>query len=132
MYYYLDTSIWLDHYEKRGKNGVSAKRFLLKIVEKEAIIFYSDLIIKELKRLEYGPEEIKTILSAAKTDKIKRVYITKLKIKEATKLAKKTKVPRGDALHAILARDNGAIMISRDRHFESLRSIVISKKPEEV
>ncbi len=35
-----------------------------------------------------------------------------------------------DALHAVLSRDNGAVLITRDAHFELLSFMVEVKKPE--
>jgi hypothetical protein len=36
--YYLDTSIWLDCYEKRGRNGLLALSFLRKLEAEKATI----------------------------------------------------------------------------------------------
>jgi len=41
-------------------------------------------------------------------------------------------VPFFDALHAVLARDNKAIMVTRDKHFDELLDITKYKKPEEI
>jgi len=41
--------------------------------------------------------------------------------KEAHQLSRKLKIPVKDALHALIARDNGAIFITRDKHFRSCR-----------
>lgn len=38
----------------------------------------------------------------------------------------------GDTLHTILARDNKAIMVTRDKHFYKLKDVVCIKKPEEL
>ena len=54
--YNLDTSILLDAYEKR-KEGITS-RFILKIIEENIGIIFSDLHIKELKDLGYNKEEI--------------------------------------------------------------------------
>jgi len=51
---------------------------------------------------------------------------------EAKQISKKQNVPMGDALHAILARDSYAILVTRDRHFQRLRLISSSFKPEEL
>jgi hypothetical protein len=59
--YYLDTNIWLDHYENRGKRGKTAKRLFRKLIAESAIVYYSDLHIKELKRVGYTLDEIRTI-----------------------------------------------------------------------
>jgi len=41
-------------------------------------------------------------------------------------------VPAGDALHAIVARDNDLILVTRDRHFRKLEDISKHYKPEEL
>ena len=129
--YYLDTSIWLDIYEKRGYNGEVAKKLFKKIIEKDLIIVYSDLVITELKRLGYTQNEINVILAIAKPDNLKRVHIYKEQIDEARKLAKQRNVPQADALHAILCRDNDMQLISRDEDYEKLKHIIKTKLPED-
>lgn len=131
MKYYLDTSVWLDFYEKRGKNGRSALRLIRKIIEEESVIVYSDLHIKELKFLGYSFDEINKLLSIAKPDNLRHAHISREQKQESISIAKERNIPKGDALHAILARDNNAVMISRDCHFEKLKDIVLTKSPEE-
>ena len=63
---------------------------------------------------------------------LKKVEIKEKQIKEAVRLRNNLKIPFGDVLHAILARDNNAIMVTRDRHFEEVQNIVNIKKPEEL
>ncbi|MDO8627001.1 MAG: PIN domain-containing protein, partial [Candidatus Diapherotrites archaeon] len=41
-------------------------------------------------------------------------------------------ISKNDVLHAILAKDNNAILVSRDWHFEELRDLVEIKKPEDI
>jgi len=53
-------------------------------------------------------------------------------VKEAATLSNKLKIPFGDALHGVLARDNDAVMVTRDRHFRKLKDKVIIKKPEDL
>ena len=129
--FYFDTSIWLDYYEKRGKNGESALKLINKIIEKNHIILYSNLIIKELKNLGYFLSEISEILSIAKPNNLRLIHITKEQTKEMRKLALQRTVPKRDAFHAILARDNEAHLITRDYHFQRLKDIIISKLPED-
>ena len=38
--FYIDTSIWVDFYEKRGENGESALKLILKIIEEDLKINY--------------------------------------------------------------------------------------------
>ena len=54
------------------------------------------------------------------------------KLKEADDLSKEHKISLGDAVHGILARDNNAIMITRDRHFRKLKDKITIKKPEDL
>ena len=129
--FYFDTSIWLDFYEKRGKNGELAFKLIIKIINEYLKIAYSDLNIKEFKNFGYSQNEIYSILSIAKPSNIKRIHIYREQKEEAKRIAKQRNVPAGDALHAILARDNNLVLISRDSHFQKLKDISIARKPED-
>ena len=134
--YYLDTSIWRDYYENRSDKfrplGEWALNLLTNILENEDYVLYSDFIIEELK-IRYGEKEIKNIFEIVnKRNLLIKVDISNSQTKEAAILCKKQKVAFGDALHAILARDNDAIMITRDNHFLELTDIAEIKKPEEL
>ena len=130
--FYLDTSVWLDFYLKRRKNGEIAKKLISKIIEKNKIIIYSDNILMEFKRLRMHESEINEILRILKPKNIQRVHITKEQIIEMNKLARQREVPKNDALHSILARDHEYQLVSRDKHFEKLKDITIPKRPEEL
>jgi len=130
--YYLDTSIWLDIYEKRGKNGELAIAMLDKLLKNEKSIFYSDIILTELRNLGYSSLQIQDILKSVSSDSLEKVLISKDEIKESKVLAIKRKTPRGDVLHAILARNNDAELITTDQHFLRLKDIKRSKSPGEV
>ena len=47
------------------------------------------------------------------------------------RLAKPRNISQADALHAILARDNDAKLISRDWDYEKLKHITKAKLPED-
>ena len=130
--YYFDTSIWIDFYDKRDYNGEVAKRLLEKIIGEDCFVLYSDVVIFELKKLGFSEKEINQIFSAAKPDHTKRVHSTKKQLEEAKRLAKQRDVPLRDALHAVLARDGDAQLVSRDRDFEKLKDITPAKKPEDL
>ena len=51
---------------------------------------------------------------------------------EADKISKERRVLLGDALHAIIARDNDAILVSQDKHFQLLKDVVYVKRPEQL
>ena len=131
MRYYLDTSIWIDYFEKRGVNGEYAIKLLLNIIREDTIILFSDLHVREFKHLGYGSGQVNILLKIAKPDKIGRVHISREQIAEARRLGSQRNVPFGDALHAILARDNEAVLVSRDGDFQKLRDVCETKKPEE-
>ena len=130
--FYLDTSVWLDFYLKRRKNGEIAKKLISKIIEKNKIIIYSDNILMEFKRLGLHESEINEILRILKPKNIQRVHITKEQIIEMNKLARQRELPKNDALHSILSRDHESQLVSRDKHFEKLKDITIPKRPEEL
>ena len=130
--FYSDTSIWIDFHEKRGDNGKVALKLILKIINEDLKIAYSDLNVKEFKILGYSQEEIDAILGIIKPNNIKHVHIYKEQIEEARKIARKRNVPRKDALHAIIARDNDLQLIATDSHYEQLRDITKCKKPIDV
>ena len=50
---------------------------------------------------------------------------------EAKRIAKTLRTPLKDTLHAILARDSHAIVITRDKHFSKLKSVVNISRPED-
>jgi predicted nucleic acid-binding protein len=130
--YYFDTSIWIDIYDKRGYNGEMALKLMYKIINDDDFVLYSDVLIYELKKLGFSAYELNLITKIAKPNHIKRIHSTKKQVKEAVKLAKQRKVPLRDAFHALIARDHGAQLVSRDWDFVKLKDICIAKKPEDL
>ena len=76
--------------------------------------------------------EINSFLQIVKPDHIRRIQITKEQFEEARKLAKQRNIPLGDIIHAIVARDNEAQLVSRDWDFERLKDITKAKLPEDL
>ena len=130
--YYFDTSIWIDIYDKRGYNGEVAKKLMEKIILQDSYVLYSDVVVLELKKLDFFETEINKMLAIAKPNHIKRAQSSRKQIEEAKNIAKQRNVPLRDALHAIIARDNGAQLVSRDWDFEQLKDITQAKKPEDL
>lgn len=133
MKYYLDTCIWFDFAENRSDNtqslGKPAKELMNKISKANDTLILSPELMKELKKC-YGEERIRKLFSPFSD--IELVFSTKKQQKEAYKVNKVRKVGFTDALHAILARDSKAQLVTRDRHFRKLTDITIAKKPEEL
>ncbi len=138
MKYYLDTCIWRDHYENRiGFNGRPlgdyATKLFSKIMKNKDIVLFSSFINSELK-IKYNQKEINDMIKILSLIKIlKYVKINQNNIDEAKLLSKERRIPMGDALHAILARNNKAVLITQDmKDYNKLRDIAIIKKPEEI
>lgn len=56
---------------------------------------------------------------------------TEKEIGKAKDLAQKRDVPKRDALHALIARDNNTILITLDHHFKKLNDIAKLHGPQE-
>ena len=133
--YYLDTCIWRDYFENRSDRfrplGEWALMLIKKIIEENNIIFYSEFIIEELQEA-YTLKEIENIFSIATNDVLIKIEVCGEQLKEAVILSKRCQIPRKDALHAILAKDNNAILVTRDKHFYELEKEISVKKPEDL
>lgn len=133
--YYFDTSIWLDFFEYRDEpnlpKGKWAHELLNKVVKEDNKILYSDLNLIELGMAGYSVFEIEEMFRPLRLILI-MVESTEKQQGKARDLSAKRDVPKGDALHALIARDNKAILVTRDKHFQKLLDITIPKKPEEL
>lgn len=133
--YYLDTSIWLDFFENRNEpnfpKGDWAHELLNKITENNDKIIYSDTVISELGVVGYQSLEIQNLFQ-----KIKPILIfvesTEKQTRKAKDLSAKRDIPKGDALHSLIARDNKATLITLDNHFKKLLDITKPKRPQDL
>lgn len=126
--FYFDTSIWLDFLEKRDEpnlpKGTWARNLIKRIANENSKIFFSDANLLELVHNGYLEFEIEEILNTLKPVIIP-VESTEKEIGKAKDLAQKRDVPKRDALHALIARDNNATLITLDSHFKKLIDIAI-------
>ncbi|MBI2565386.1 PIN domain-containing protein [Candidatus Woesearchaeota archaeon] len=133
--FYLDTSIWLDFFEDRDEPNFPksdwAHKLLNKITENNDKIIYSDIVILELGVVGYQPHEIEKLF-----EKIKPILIfvesTEQQARKAKDLESKRNIPKGDALHALIARDNKATLVTLDNHFKKLLDITKPKRSQEI
>ena len=133
--YYLDTSIWMDLYEDRiGFNneplGDFAWKLFALIKVKGHKIMISDLLLAELK-VNYSDEQIKGMMKPFE-DMIEKVIAKRAQRDEAENISDLKNIPKGDILHAIIARDNNLILITRDNHFKGLADISLFYRPEDL
>jgi predicted nucleic acid-binding protein len=135
--FYLDTSIWRDYFEDRRDGirplGEFAFRFLKECEKKGIPIIVSDAVIIELEA-RISKERVKEIFSSFRGI-LRMVAANQAQISEAKKEweNRNKALPFKDVLHAIIARDNDAVLVARDNHFfDLLNSIAEVEKPEDI
>jgi predicted nucleic acid-binding protein len=114
-----------------GRLGEWALRFVKKIVEEGDVILYSDIVEDELS-VFYDKEIINEILSIVDAEHLKKVLAKVDQVKEGKTFGRERHVPFGDAIHAVLARDNNATLITRDKDFNELQDIAPYYHPEDL
>ena len=126
--FYLDTAIWLDLFENRDEpnlpKGKWSSELISKIVKNDDIIIYSDNNIFELIVVGYSQYELEKMFKSLRPILL-FVESTEKQIGLAKDLSFKRNVPKRDALHALIARDNKAILVTFDKHFQMLLDITI-------
>lgn len=135
MKFYLDTSIWIDLYEDRkGFNneplGDYAWALFSYIMKNNYKIAVSDIVLRELLK-KYSMQAINGMMKPFEKIIIK-VFSSHEEVAEAEVISRQTLVPKLDALHAVIARDNSLILITRDNHFWKLDNIIRHYKPEDI
>lgn len=134
MKFYFDTSIWLDFFENRDKpnlpKGKWAHELINKIIREDSKVIYSDHNLVELEIAGYSSYEIDNLFN-----KIKSILVfvesTEKEIGKAKDLSLKRNIPKGDALHALIARDNKSILITLDKHFQKVKDITKPNNPKD-
>ena len=133
--YYVDSCIWIDYFENRSDKfrplGDWALDIIKKIIKEDSLFIISDHLINELEN-RYSSEELDKFFEIIPEKLIIRINTNEEQAKEASKIKNKLNIPFSDVLHAILARDNQAILVSRDKHFYELQKQIIIKKPEDL
>jgi len=133
--YYLDTSIWLDFLEDRNEPDLPksdwATELIKKIIGENGQIIYSDLIVAELAVSNYTRAEINVFFNKLRPI-LRYVEPHARLLGKAKDLAKKRYIPKGDALHALIAREEKAILVTLDHHFKQLADICKPRKPTDI
>jgi len=137
MKFYVDTSIWRDYYEDRVDNlrplGEFAFNFFKFCKLNDYKIIISKFVVDELKSC-YPEQIIKEIFGMMENYCLLETVETSIEYLDKARKLKSNyrEVSFLDIVHAIIARENGAVLVTRDKHFILLKDIVISKKPEEI
>ena len=124
----------MDFFENRDEpnlpKGEWAHKLLNKIIKEDNKIVYSDLNLIELKTKGYSISEIRSMFNDLKKVLI-FVISSDLQRGKSKDLSAKRNIPKGDALHALIARDNKAILVTLDHHFQKLLDITKPYKPQD-
>ena len=131
--YYIDTSIWMDVLEDRKGYGDEplgeyALKLFSMIRSKKDVIVISDILMKEL----LGYYSLDQVNGMLRPFFVLKIFTSKKQDRIAIKIAERRNLPKGDVLHAILAKDSGSVLVTRDKHFEKLVDICNYYKPEEL
>ena len=129
--------MWRDHYENRHGYGGRplggyATALFIKLFSRKDEVLFSEFVVKELLK-KYDRNSVNNmfgILSMASI--LKRVEIREKDTFEARNISYRRNLPVNDVLHAILARNNNAILVSQDKHFQLLKDIANVKRPDEI
>ena len=123
----LDTNIYLDFYLDRKDNlkplGEFAFRLIKETVSCKYMVLITDYHFIEIKNsLNCNIKDIwKRILdSLNKSKKIKEIIPTDREVTEAKEISRLKNLPFGDCLFAVVAKNNNAKLVTRDRHFNEL------------
>ena len=136
---YLDTNILLDYYLDR-KDGIRplgefAFRLLKESVGCRYSVLISDLTTEELRSaLKISEKDVwrEVLFSLKYARKIRLVQSSDKQYDEARRLSKEIGIHQKDMLHTIIARDNHASIVTRDKHFDIVRNLVNVYLPEEL
>tara|TARA_Y100000310_G_scaffold232975_1_gene235812 strand:- start:2265 stop:2786 length:522 start_codon:yes stop_codon:yes gene_type:complete len=130
--FYFDTSIWLDLLENRNEpsfpRGDLAKQLFSYILKTDSILYFSDLNEKELRDCYIPLKEIQTLLQEPF---ISYLEISQKHIKRAKEIARQRKIPTGDVVHALVAKDTYSTMITYDKHFKELKDFLSIATPRD-
>jgi len=139
MKLYFDTNIYLDYWEDRKDKlkplGEFAFSLMEESIKRRFFVLISEMIIKELSNvLAIKRKEVfaKILSSLIESGKLIFVGVSIEQMNESEKIAKQKNIPKADALHTVLARDNHAVLVSRDNHHSGVKDIVEVMKPEEI
>ncbi|MDP2749728.1 MAG: PIN domain-containing protein [Nanoarchaeota archaeon] len=116
MKYYLDTCIWRDYFEDRKDRfrslGEWALMLINKIIKEKGVFIISEHVLYELGK-EYDEKQIYCIFKNIREHgAILSGFASKSQREEAYSLSREMELCFNDALHAVLARDNGAILVT--------------------
>ena len=115
--------------------GEFAFQFVKRAVSCEFTFIICDLILNEVaSHLKIGKEKVLVLIFSEliKKQKLRIIDYSDELVLTAKKLARERSLPLNDCIFALIAKEKGLIVVSRDRHFEQLSDIALCFKPEDL
>ena len=120
---YVDSNVFLDYCWNRQSGmrplGEFACQFITRALQCEFVVLITEDVVEEVSRaMRTSPSEMRkrVLAQLSAAGKLKEIRYTPAEEREARQVASKYAIPRADALHAVVARDNGAILVTSDKH----------------
>lgn len=130
--YYLDTCILFDIAEDSRSSSALALAAVERLLRDGHAIVISDYHAIEWKHLGHSLSLLRTTEDTLGASGCIHVHLDKHQAMRARTLARSRSIPYGDAVHAILARDCDATIVTRDAHFRQILDVVLSVSPNDL
>ncbi len=132
--YLVDACIWIDLLEERvgAKDEpfwLHAQRFLAHVRTTEGAVVVPDVLLAEL---DAYPEDLMVRLMEAAAGRVERLRASQDELQEALHLAEARGVSLADAAYAVMCRNRGCILITRDKGFLKLLDVCAPFQPEDL
>ena len=136
----VDSNIFLDYYLDRRDNllplGEFASQFITRSIKCEYFILVCNAAIWEISNnLNISEKDVwgNVLEELKRKNKVEIAAYSHEQVKEARKISKDKNVAFNDALFAVMARDAGIALVTRNNHFfAELSGIVDAVKPEDL
>jgi len=138
---YLDSNIflnvWFEEMVKFGEIFYSSKKLLDEIINCKYLLVISELTIRELSKKTDLPIDIicdEYLRIYEMISKLTIVKVTKKIAEDAVYLSSSYGIHKVDALHAIMAKSNDCLLITRDveLRYAALKYGIATFRPEEI
>ncbi|MFH1424376.1 MAG: PIN domain-containing protein [archaeon] len=132
---YVDSNVWIDLWADRMIGLIPVGHYAENMVERalacEFNLVVSDFILKEVEHnLNINAEE--RLIPLKQAGKLQVEKVDSRTFAEAKTMSFERNIPIHDAMHALMARKVGALLITRDKHFQELTDIVKTLEPSEL
>jgi predicted nucleic acid-binding protein len=141
MKIYIDSNLFISYWDREyGRNIENFLEYvsgeiLNRTVSCEFSIIISDLTVKEIKRrMAFSDEDLDSNFKVYKDmNKLTIIVGTEALWAQAKKLSNERGIHLSDAMHAVLAKETGAVLVTWNvKDFENVKDFVAVKNPKEL